>query len=215
MNVLKISYLIGVHNEGSAYLKPLFDKLLTSIDDNDEVVVVDDCSDEETTIKCLAEYSDKVKVITHKFEGDFSEHKNFMIEQCSGHYIFNIDGDEMPAPSLIKTLKELLINNEEVDLFYVPRINIVNGLTSEDIQKWGWQVNENQWINYPDYQGRIFKNSPNIRWEGKVHEKIVGNSTHAPLPAYDEFNVPVVSYCLLHVKDIDRQRKQNLLYQNL
>jgi hypothetical protein len=96
----------------------------------------------------------------------------------------------------------------DIDLFLIPRVNVVNGLTDDDINKWGWQVNDNGWVMYPDYQTRLYRNHVDIKWEGKVHERIVGYKTMAPLPPEEEWS-------LYHIKDIDRQRKQNELYQTI
>jgi hypothetical protein len=96
--------------------------------------------------------------------------------------------------------------NSEVDLFYVPRINTVDGLTEEHIKKWHWQVNEKGWINFPDYQARLYKNKPEIKWTKGVHETITGFKTRSVLPAGDLF-------CLKHHKQISRQEKQNEFYE--
>ena len=63
-------------------------------------------------------------------------------------------------------------------------------------------------INKYDYQGRIFKNSPEIKWVGKVHEKIEGYKTVSYLP-------PVEEWSLYHPKSIERQEKQNNYYNTL
>ena len=34
----------------------------------------------------------------------------------------------------------------------------------------GWNVNDKGWVNWPDYQWRIWKNKPKIKWKNKVHE---------------------------------------------
>ena len=67
-------------------------------------------------------------------------------------------------------------------MFSVPRINTVEGLTEQHIRQWGWEVNDKGWVNYPDYQDRIFKNKPEIYWVNKVHEKIVGAMLIAKMP---------------------------------
>jgi glycosyltransferase involved in cell wall biosynthesis len=215
MKELSISYLIGTHNEGVGYLKPLLTNLIKYKHENDEIIIVDDYSDDQSTLDVFEEFKQYIKVISKKFEGDFAAHKNFMIEQCSGDFILNIDADELPSVQLLSTIKELILLNDGVDLFYVPRVNVVKGLTEEDKNKWGWTLNEKGWIQYPDYQGRIFKRSQNIRWEGVVHERIVGSLKHSLLPAYDETNSPSTDYALLHIKDIDRQRNQNALYDQI
>ena len=76
------------------------------------------------------------------------------------------------------------------------------------MQQWGWNVNEHGWINWPDYQWRIWKNKPEIKWINKVHERLDGFLSYASIPA-DE------SLALRHPKTIDRQIKQNEYYNTL
>ena len=98
--------------------------------------------------------------------------------------------------------KILEINN--VDLIWIPRVNTIDGMTEEHIKKWGWRVTENRWVNYPDYQ-RVFKNHKDIRWTRPLHEHIVGCKTYAHLPPHEELS-------LYHPKTIQKQEQQNLFY---
>jgi len=93
-------------------------------------------------------------------------------------------------------------------MFLVPRVNTVEGLTQEHINKWRWNVNESGWVNWPDYQTRIIQNSQKIKWQNKVHEQIVGISTKGALPMEEE-------WCLYHHKHIDKQEHQNKFYDTL
>ena len=144
--------------------------------------------------------------------GEFKEHfadwKNKLTSYCSGDYIFQIDADETPDKSLIDNLPLILEANPDNEVYLVPRINTVEGLTQEHINKWRWNVNEKGWVNWPDYQWRIWKNKPEIKWVNKVHEKLEGFKTYAPLPAEE-------GVALYHPKDIDRQEKQNSYYDTL
>jgi len=105
-------------------------------------------------------------------------------------------------------LKTILESNPTIDLYYVPRVNIVDGLTQEHINHWKWNVNEKGWVNFPDWQGRIWRNRPNIRWEKPVHERLVGFKEYTHLPAEKE-------YSLIHHKDIKKQEKQNDFYETI
>ena len=58
------------------------------------------------------------------------------------------------------------------------------------------------------WQGRIYRNREGIEWTGKVHERITGYKTIAQLPAVED-------YSLRHPKTIERQEKQNKLYDSL
>jgi glycosyltransferase involved in cell wall biosynthesis len=150
------------------------------------------------------------KGIKHHFfplNKDFSAYKNELIKHCSGKYIFQIDADELPNVNLLDMLPSILEANPDVDVYLVPRINTVSGITEEHIYKWKWNV-EGDRINFPDYQWRIYKNIPTIKWINKVHERLDGFKTYAPLPTEDEF-------CLLHPKTIERQEKQNEFYNTL
>jgi glycosyltransferase involved in cell wall biosynthesis len=138
---------------------------------------------------------------------DFASYKNELAKHCSGEYIFQLDADEIPAQELLDILPGILESNPEVDVYLVPRINTVSGITEEHILKWGWKY-ENERVNFPDYQWRIYKNTPSIKWINKVHEKLDGYKLFSTLPPQDEF-------CLIHPKTIDRQEKQNQFYNTI
>ena len=138
---------------------------------------------------------------------DFASYKNELIKHCSGEYIFQVDADEIPSSELLTMLPGILENNPEVDVYLVPRINTVSGLTEEHIQKWRWKVQGDR-INFPDYQWRIYKNIPSIKWINKVHERLDGFKKYSTLPPLDDF-------CLIHPKTIERQEKQNQFYNTL
>ena len=143
----------------------------------------------------------------HPLNKDFASYKNKLKEQCLGEFIFQIDADELIAPEMLHMLPQILKANPEVDLYYVPRINTVEGITPEHIQKWGWRY-ENNRVNWPDYQTRIYRNVPEIKWRNAVHEVIEGHKQFTVLPAVDEL-------ALIHPKTIERQEKQNNFYNTI
>ena len=203
---MKISYAILTHNEGE-YIEKLLTFLVDNIRPEDEIVVVDDYSKDKKTVDTLTKFKDNIQLYYREFDGDATQ-KNYLNTKCTGDYILQIDADEIFKKEFIKLLPALLENNIETDLFYVPRINTVEGITDEDIKKWGWQVNEKGWVNFPDYQMRLFRNDPDIKWEGLLHSRIVGFKSYIALPA-DEL------YCMIHPKGIERQKEQNNLYDRI
>ena len=210
---MKISYGITVHNEADE-LNRLLEILIHKTDKEDEIVICVDGEDDAVEFVLQSwtrQYGHDgmkvIKVYQSKLEGDFAAHKNSVIENCSGDYIFHIDADEYPNEILLSQLKQILEIND-VDLIWIPRVNTVDGLTEEWIQKWGWRVSEKGWVNYPDYQSRVFRRSENIRWMNKVHERIDGAQTYAHLPPHEELS-------LYHPKTIDKQIKQNELYSTI
>jgi glycosyltransferase involved in cell wall biosynthesis len=210
---LELSYGITVHNEADE-LNRLLEILIHKTDKEDEIVICVDGEDEkvqEVITSWVQQYGHEdiktIKVYQRKLDGDFATHKNSVIENCSGDYIFHIDADEYPHETLLSQIKQIIEMNE-VDLIWTPRVNTVDGLTEEWIQKWGWRVSEKGWVNYPDYQSRVFRRSENIRWMNKVHERIDGAQTYAHLPPHEELS-------LYHPKTIDKQIKQNELYSTI
>jgi glycosyltransferase involved in cell wall biosynthesis len=203
---LKVSYGITVHNEAEELIK-LLEVLSKNIDDEDEIVVCVD-GDDEKVEAVLGEYLSENKAIVYKrkLEGNFAEHKNSVIEKSSGDYIFHIDADEYPNEILLQQLKQILEIND-VDLVWIPRVNTVDGFTEQDVQKWGWRVTENGWVNYPDYQARVFRNREDIRWTRPLHEYIIGCKTYAHLPPQEELS-------LYHPKTKEKQEQQNKFYMD-
>ena len=207
---MKISYAITVCNE-FVEIQRLLNFLLKNKRHEDEIIILFDTEngDPEVEIylrsKCI---NNEYLWVPYKFDGHFANMKNKLTSLCGGDYIFQIDADEMPNESLIENLSSILEVNSNVDVFLVPRINTVEGLTQEHINKWGWRVNEKEWVNFPDLQWRIYKNNGKIKWKNKVHEVLEAHTTISQLP-YDE------EYCLYHPKTIEKQEKQNAYYDTL
>jgi len=204
-----ITYGITVNNEADEVRK-LLDHLIPLIDENDEIIVMQDITKENADVtKILDSYGRKIVRITSRLEGDFSTFKNNLISHATKQYLFQIDADEYPQKKLIENLKFFLLKNFNYDCFVVPRINIVKGITDSDIKNWNWNVDEKGYVNFPDYQNRIFKLGKNIKWQNKIHEVLINFKKVKKMPSYNE------DYCLVHIKSIDRQRNQNTFYDTL
>lgn len=207
---MKISYAITVCNE-FVEIQKLVLFLLKHKRDKDEIVILYDYRNGDKGIEeFLRSHSVNSEFIWHK--GDFNHHfadwKNHLTDLCTGDYIFQIDADEIPNKQLIYSLPEILKGNPNNEVYLVPRVNTVEGLTDEHIQKWRWNVNEKGWVNWPDNQWRIWKKKDEIKWRNKVHEVLEGYKTYAALPPMEEL-------ALYHPKTIDRQVKQNEYYNTL
>jgi glycosyltransferase involved in cell wall biosynthesis len=200
-----ISYAITACNE-HVELDRLLDQLTSSIRDEDEIVVQMDI----TATNEVKDVVNKYKLINyfHPLNSDFSTFKNNLSSLCTKDYIFQIDADEYPHPELIPLLPSILEANDDTDVFLVPRINTVEGLTEQHIKQWGWNVDHHNRVNFPDYQWRVWKNVPTIKWINKVHERLDGFGMYTNFPPLEEM-------CLYHPKDIKRQEKQNQFYEKL
>jgi len=206
----KISYAITVCNEFKE-----IQKLVTFLKENkrqqDDIVILFDQkngSDEIANWLTKMNKFPNIQFWRGFFEGHFADWKNILKDYCEGDYIFQIDADEMPNETFISNLPTILESNPDVDVYLVPRVNTVEGLTLDHQLKWRWNVNEKGWVNWPDFQWRIWRNKPEIKWKNKVHEVLEGYKEYATLPAEEV-------YALYHPKDIKRQEKQNEYYESL
>ena len=207
---MKLSYAITVCNELQEITK-LLNFLIKKRRKEDEIVILFDKKAGTPEVwSLLSELREEENILYYSatFKNHFANWKNKLTSYCSGDYIFQIDADECPHESLISQLPVIIEANPDNEVYLVPRVNTVKGLTELHIQKWGWRVDGNGWVNFPDYQWRIYKNDPKINWINKVHEILEGYETHAELPHAKE-------YCLIHPKEIKRQEKQNQFYNTL
>lgn len=207
---MKISYAIPVCNE-HVEIQRLVSFLLQNKRSVDEIVVLFDSTNGTQSVEDYLRAKSvncEISWFPYEFDGDFAKMKNHLNSMCNGDYIFQIDADEMVGLHLMELVPQIVSINKHVDLFRVPRINKVDGLTKEHIQKWGWVVDDRGRVNWPDPQWRVYRNDENIKWEGKVHERIVGHSNHSILPLEED-------YSLIHIKSIERQERQNEFYSKL
>jgi len=238
----KLTYLIGACSE-HIELKHLLNTLKTRDTDNTEIKLVLDKPTQQ--VKDIAfSYLNTSDIHFHEVNNDFSKHKNYMNAKCKGEFIFNIDADEYPNKYLHENILDII--KENVDLIWIPRINVVNGITLQHLKAWNWQItlfdelvrNEDRVqlgygyvellehyhlilrkgglnveykvpvINFPDIQGRIYKNNNRLHWSGKVHESIINAESQIQLPSKFDMS-------LMHVKDINKQVEQNKMYNSI
>ena len=206
---MKISYGITVHNEADE-LNKLLEILIHKTDEEDEIVICVDGDDDGVRFVLDSwtqqyAHAKMIKVYQRKLDGDFAAHKNSVIENSVGDYIFHIDADEYPNEILLSQIKEILEMNDGIDLIWIPRVNTVEGLSQEDIRNTGWNMNDVGWVNYPDYQARVFRRDSDIKWTRPLHEYITGCKTYAHLPPQEELS-------LYHPKTKEKQEAQNRFY---
>ena len=207
---MKISYAVTVCSE-FVEIQNLVSFLLENKRTEDEIVILYDSKNGDGAIEeYLRAKSVNSEFAWHKdeFDNHFANWKNKLKDLCSGDYIFQIDADEIPHKLLIENLPLIIKDNPDNEVYLVPRVNTVEGLTQEHIDKWRWNVNDKGWVNWPDLQWRIWKNLPEIKWVNKVHERLDGFKTYSALPPQEELSI-------YHPKDIERQEKQNAYYDTL
>jgi hypothetical protein len=207
---MKVSFAITVSTEYDE-IKKLIPFLIENKRVNDEIVVLYDSKNgDENVLNFLLEFNKLPNVqvwSSGSFDNHFADWKNKLNSYCDGDYIFQLDADEMLNETMVKNIDQFIELNKEIDLFYFPRINTVDGITDEHVKEWRWKLDEQKRINFPDYQGRLYRKG--LNWDGKVHEKIVGAKYYSLLPDSE------TSYCIIHNKNIKKQEKQNNYYSTL
>ena len=210
---MSISFAITAYNEHEE-LQVLLNQLEQIAKSDEEIVIQLDSKATPEVLSLVDQFINRdftftVKKCVFDLNNHFADFKNNLKSYCTKDWVFQIDADETLSETFSRVIHEVLDANDGIDLIAVPRVNIVKGLEQNDIIQWHWQVNSQGWVNWPDPQHRIFRNKPEVKWVNKVHEVIVGWKTYAELPSEDD------SYALYHIKDIDRQRKQNEFYSKI
>ena len=209
---MKISYAIPVKDEKQ--LVPFLNQLRewsykSKLAEYDIVVLWDDSGDEklyqEVCFNSILEMeSNNLRPFEGKFENNFADWKNLLNSYCKGDWIIQLDADETITEETFFAYEKAIVtlDEEDTECIQVPRYNIVDGLTEDDCNRWGWKWVGEEGINFPDYQYRIYRKG--LQWIRPVHEII--EATH-----YGVFP-EVRKYCIIHKKDIERQRQQNDYY---
>ena len=206
---MKISYAIPVCNE-FVEIQKLITFLLENKRQEDEIIVLFDSNNGSKSVEDFLRsksINGEFNWVPYKFDGHFADMKNKLTSLCNGDYIYQIDADEMVNEYVLRLLPQVLEQND-VDVLMVSRINTVEGITQEHINKWGWKVTDQGWINFQDTQFRVYRNDEKIKWKNKVHEVLEGYKTISHLPTEKE-------WCLIHEKSIERQEKQNKFYSEI
>lgn len=198
---MKISYAITTHNEGAS-IGNLISLLQSFKRTHDEIIILDDYSTDTLTKKLLLKNKN---VFKRRFNNNFSEHKNYLNSLCSGDYIFQFDGDEIPSLNLLKFIQKVIYMKPNIDLFWIPRDNKLFNIDLNYIKKIKWKIDKTGRINYPDYQGRVYKNTSNIKWTRDVHEVIEGHKTQMILPK--DFKLDII-----HHRSMEHQLRSNKFY---
>lgn len=169
----------------------------------DDVVLVDGGSKDDTVL-----WAERMgaRVFHRPFPNDFSDQKNYAISLLETDWVYLHDPDERLEPTLLEIIpylvsekgqRELMAlqiipdSKEEFDCFGIARKNFINGQQTEV---------------YPDYQYRLFRNY--CRYEGKVHEKIVGYNHRTEVDFTRPENARPISKVERKIETIDTERGQ-------
>jgi len=196
---MRLTYTIQVCNE-SREIFSLLNFLTRTVDPEDEInVVVDSEHTTERVSLALDHFKGRINVYERPFD-NFKANSDFHIKMATGDYIFGMDADELPQELLIKNVKKI-IEETNAEIISVPRINIHPDITEEDMKEFGFRPNEDGFINWPDFQTRIYKRCDYIYWTDELHTKLTGSDNVIGIK-------PIPSMAMWHIKYMDKQKSR-------
>lgn len=184
MGTLTLSMI--VKNE-EKYLKDCLESVKGVVD---EIVIVDTGSTDKT-IEIAKEY--KAKIYHFDWINDFSAARNYALQYSSGEWILYLDADERLAPNSIREVKRLISGVAKIGYYCT-----VKSIDSEN--------ERDHAIRYV----RLFKNSKEIKFTGKVHEQIT------PSLIENNYQLAHSSILINHLGyDVSREEKEAKAKRNL
>lgn len=159
MKKIKLSAVVLTRNEQANIIR-----CLNSLEFCDQVVIVDDDS-EDKTVELIKnkKYPFEINIFKRNLNNDFAAARNFGMEKADGEWLLFIDADEEVTKELADEIKETVDqNNLEFVAYYIKRRDFFWGreLRFGETRK----VRNNGII-------RLIKRDFG-RWFGKVHEKL-------------------------------------------
>lgn len=139
---------------------------------------------------------------------NFSAQRNFIAAHCQGDYIVRIDADELMPEEILQNI-DLYLNKfdqEEYDAIWMPRINFSGAISPELIARDRLKINDKGWVNWPDMQLKIYRNSPSLSWINTVHERLVGSKKEYHFPQEEK-------YAIWHDKPAEALKASNAYYR--
>ena len=146
---VSVSACLMVKNE-----EELLPGCLDSVRDWVEEIIVVDTGSTDRTVEIARSYG--AKVFHQPWEGNFSKHRNYSIEQAASDWIFIIDADERLCREDVPQLLNLLNRNAAPIL----AINVYN-----------LYRDKNQSVTFLPSE-RFFRRDLNLRYDGIVHNQL-------------------------------------------
>jgi hypothetical protein len=206
MGRTSIGYMILCKNEDSS-LELLLKQITKLKAPQDKVYVVRDKNGNNNKTKYILEsYKDEIIAFEKPVDKAIHDQKNWLAKQSDTDYLFYLDADEL-LDERFYTIVHQLIEGNDVDVFFLPRTNIVIGITEEYRASRGWKLDEKGRINWPDVQDRLFRNKRGIHFNPIPHGRLIGQDTYTMLPEEE-------LYAIYHEKSIEKQKSDNEWHDN-
>jgi len=157
-----VSLCMIVKNE-EAFLEGCLDSVQGAVD---EIVIVDTGSTDRT-LEIASRYG--ARILHHPWTGNFSEARNVGLDAATSDWTLVLDADERLADGQADQLRNLLENDASAGYSLT-----IDNLVGEEARK-GRQVAT---------VFRLFRNRPDVRFEGRIHEQVILSAQKTGLKTY-------------------------------
>ncbi len=186
---------------------------LESISWADEIIVIDDFSEDRTleVIKNL-NLNNKITIIKRRLNNDFSSQRNFGFLKAKSEWVLFLDADERVTRELREEINSLLIDDKNKPSFfgfYIPRKDVL----------WSKLIKHGE-------TGRVkllrLIKKDSGKWKGKVHEKFYSDQRvgelessilHFPHQTVNEFLQEINFYTSIRARELFAQGVRTNLFQ--
>lgn len=141
-----VSAIIPCYNDGQ-YIREAINSILSQTYNKIEVIVVNDGSDDDETLRILDKLDISKITVHHKENGGPASARNYGIERSSGDYILTLDSDDTFAPDFVR--KGVYILEAEPDI----------GMVTSYVKRYRGQT-----TSYTDLKGGKIDDFLKINW---------------------------------------------------
>lgn len=171
----------------------------------DEIIVVDDNSEDRTVEIVKNLENKKIKIYKNALQDDFSKQRNFGLSKTTKKWVMFLDADERITDSLHEEINTVIIEKQDkVDGYFIKRRDVL----------WTKELKHGEVGNVNLL--RLAKRDSGI-WLGKVHEiwNVMGKTDtlenplfHYPHPTVNDFLKEINYYSTLRAKELFEQKKK-------
>lgn len=179
----------------------------------DEILVIDDYSEDETLKKIHPDsLGTKLKIYRRRLDNDFAAQRNFGLEKTRGDWVLFVDADERVSPELKDEIQRRTtpgVGKTELMGFYIKRKDFFGG----------------RWLRFGETANvkllRLARRGAG-RWERAVHEtwRIKGDIGlldnplfHYPHPTISDFAHHINTFSTFHAQVLLKEGKRTNLIQ--
>lgn len=169
-NLPLVSIFLSAYNV-EAYIEECMNSLVNQTYPNIEIIVIDDCSTDQTysILQRFAKQDNRVRLFRNEVNLHIPKSLNFALSKVSGEYLLHQDGDDVAALDRVEVMINYLIEHPEIDLL---------GSSSVIISPEGKEIRRSKFYSNPQLLREIlpYRSPVNHIWatRAEVYTKVGG-----------------------------------------